>query len=148
MLNLTSQTWLNASVQSRPVWWHYMAVVVPDRIDFPDKGMMYITGNSNTDSPPTGFGEDELLCTSLALLDHAVCSVLFQVSRVVSRGPWAGFSLEFNFACTLYRRFPTSLPYSPMIQAAADGARTQPLAGHGCISIGSRMSPSGLCAYP
>eukprot|EP00051_Salpingoeca_urceolata_P020759 m.315662 g.315662 ORF g.315662 m.315662 type:complete len:599 (-) comp19677_c5_seq3:2185-3981(-) len=79
ILNMTSQTWLTAADTNRPVWWHFLAVVVPDRIDFVDAGMLYITGDSNNAGPPSGKGEDELLCIALALADHTVCSVLFQI---------------------------------------------------------------------
>lgn len=43
--------------------------------------MLYITGGSNTDTPPDGTSGDEdvKLCLSLALLDRIVCAVLFQV---------------------------------------------------------------------
>jgi PhoPQ-activated pathogenicity-related protein len=40
---------------------------------------LYITGGSNGAFPPTGTGEDELVCITLALATSVVCSVLFQI---------------------------------------------------------------------
>ena len=37
------------SISSRSVWWHYVAVTVPDKILYPEHAFLYITGGSNTD---------------------------------------------------------------------------------------------------
>ena len=79
LLNMTSQTWLTANDSDRSVWWHYMAVVVPDELDYKSNGVIWVTGNSNTDSIPTGLNEDEALCISIALGDKVVCTVLWQI---------------------------------------------------------------------
>eukprot|EP01116_Phalansterium_solitarium_P018716 TRINITY_DN5060_c0_g1_i1.p1 TRINITY_DN5060_c0_g1~~TRINITY_DN5060_c0_g1_i1.p1 ORF type:complete len:502 (+),score=136.67 TRINITY_DN5060_c0_g1_i1:54-1508(+) len=55
VLNVTTQTWMDAKNSSNPVWWHYVVVCVPDQIDYSiaDTAFMYIDGGSMTDSPPT-----------------------------------------------------------------------------------------------
>ncbi len=114
VLNMTSQTWLTAADSDRSVWWHFMAIIIPDHVEFKTTGMnrhffffpilskqpifqrhglsikltegpnvfigtLYITGNSNTDAPPNGQSEDEELCYAIALTDHVVCAVIWQV---------------------------------------------------------------------
>ena len=34
VLNLTSQTWLSSVESSRPVWWHYLTICVPDNVSY------------------------------------------------------------------------------------------------------------------
>lgn len=33
----------------RTLWWHYLTVVIPDNIVYPDVGCLYVTGGSNRD---------------------------------------------------------------------------------------------------
>lgn len=62
------------------IWWHYVVIIVPDRLIYKDTGMLYITGGDNTDGLPKGDSEDELLCIALALANRVTCTVLHQVS--------------------------------------------------------------------
>lgn len=79
ILNMTSQQWLSSDIVDRSIWWHYVVVIVPDRLLYKDSGMLYITGGDNTDGFPSGTAEDELLCIALALANRVTCTVLHQI---------------------------------------------------------------------
>lgn len=49
ILNMTSQKWLDETVVSNPIWWHYLCITRPDKLTRPDAGFMLIDGGSNTD---------------------------------------------------------------------------------------------------
>jgi PhoPQ-activated pathogenicity-related protein len=51
VLALTSQTWLDASQVDKPVWKHWLTVIVPDQVNY-QKAFLYITGGANTDPAP------------------------------------------------------------------------------------------------
>ena len=48
-INMTSQTWLSASEVSQSVWWHYLVINIPDKVQFSDTGLIYLTGGNNHD---------------------------------------------------------------------------------------------------
>jgi PhoPQ-activated pathogenicity-related protein len=84
MLNMTSQRWLtdddfspNSDVKS--LWWHYLVVVVPDVLTYTRNASLYITGGSNTNSPPTQYNEDILVAVALATTAGCITGTLFQV---------------------------------------------------------------------
>lgn len=52
VLELTSQTWLDAKQTDRSVWKHWLTITVPDKVEH-DKAMLFIGGGSNTDPAPT-----------------------------------------------------------------------------------------------
>ena len=51
VLSMTSQTWLDASKVDKPVWKHWLTVIVPDDVKY-TKAFLYITGGNNTDPAP------------------------------------------------------------------------------------------------
>ena len=51
VLSLTSQTWLSSDKVDKPVWKHWLTVIVPDVVAH-DKALLYITGGNNTDPAP------------------------------------------------------------------------------------------------
>jgi PhoPQ-activated pathogenicity-related protein len=51
VLAMTSQTWLDASKVDKPVWTHWLTVIVPDEVHYA-KAMLYIDGGTNTDPAP------------------------------------------------------------------------------------------------
>lgn len=51
VLNMTSHQWLSPKTVTRTLWWHYLTVVIPDNIVYPDVGCLYVTGGSNNDDP-------------------------------------------------------------------------------------------------
>lgn len=68
---------LNVDVKS--LWWHYLVVVVPDNLQYTRNASLYITGGSNTNSPPDKVNEDILVAVTLATTAGVVCGTLFQV---------------------------------------------------------------------
>jgi PhoPQ-activated pathogenicity-related protein len=52
ILNFTSQKWLDETVSSQPIWWHYLCVTVPDVITKPDAAFLLIDGGLNNDTMP------------------------------------------------------------------------------------------------
>ena len=68
--------------RSAQVWWHYLAVIVPD--NYGDKapanwGGLWITGGSNTDGVPQATDEDMLVAGAFATGTGTVMGALFQV---------------------------------------------------------------------
>ena len=51
VLNLTSQTWLTSAKVDKPVWKHWLTVIVPDAVAH-DKALLFINGGSNPDPAP------------------------------------------------------------------------------------------------
>ena len=51
VLELTSQTWLTEKEVDKPVWKHWLTVIVPDHVTHAT-GFLYITGGSNKDAAP------------------------------------------------------------------------------------------------
>ena len=47
--NSHSCTHSPASLVSQSVWWHYLVINIPDKLEFPDTAFIYITGGSNHD---------------------------------------------------------------------------------------------------
>ena len=52
VLELTSQTWLSPDQVDRPVWKHWLTVIVPDEV-IHDTAFLYITGGNAADPAPT-----------------------------------------------------------------------------------------------
>ncbi|HEY2355882.1 MAG TPA: PhoPQ-activated protein PqaA family protein [Phenylobacterium sp.] len=52
VLEMTSQTWLTAKEVDKPIWKHWLTVIVPDKVSH-KTGFLYITGGANTDAAPT-----------------------------------------------------------------------------------------------
>src|ERR1022692_2500040 len=51
VLKLTSQTWLTADQVDRPLWTHWLTVIIPDEVVH-DTAFLYITGGEHTDPSP------------------------------------------------------------------------------------------------
>jgi PhoPQ-activated pathogenicity-related protein len=56
VLKLTSQTWRTAEEVDRPVWEHWLTVVIPSEVTS-DKALLYIWQGANTDPAPTSVSE-------------------------------------------------------------------------------------------
>ena len=56
VLAMTSQTWLSDHQVDKPVWKHWLTIIVPDVVSH-DKVFLYITGGANTDPAPSGATE-------------------------------------------------------------------------------------------
>ena len=75
VLELTSQTWLTPDQVDRPVWKHWLTVIVPDEV-IHDTAFLYITGGANTDPSPT---EADKGFARLAVESRSVVAVLNDV---------------------------------------------------------------------
>lgn len=51
VLEMVSQTWLTAKEVDKPVWRHWLTVIVPDKVTH-KTGFLFITGGDNTDPAP------------------------------------------------------------------------------------------------
>jgi len=51
VLELTSQTWLTSKEVDKPVWKHWLTVIVPDKVSY-SKAFLFITGGKNDDPAP------------------------------------------------------------------------------------------------
>ena len=47
ILNLTSQKWLDETIVSNPIWWHFLCVTIPDKIIRPDAAFLLIDEGYN-----------------------------------------------------------------------------------------------------
>lgn len=47
-LNMTSQQWLTANDTDRSIWWHMVALVIPNNLNpaYANRGLMYMTGQT------------------------------------------------------------------------------------------------------
>ncbi|KAJ8037104.1 Autocrine proliferation repressor protein A [Holothuria leucospilota] len=80
VLNMTSHQWLSADKVSRTLWWHFMTVIIPDEIVYPDIGCIYLTGGSNHHDPQDPTTDVELrLVTATATRLGIVCALQRQV---------------------------------------------------------------------
>jgi len=81
ILNVTSQKWLTLAESSRPIWYHMVAVIVPDDISVFDTAGIWITGGSNDDtwSVPSATDEDIIMATALAASVKMVAIAVYQV---------------------------------------------------------------------
>ncbi len=71
---LSSQTWQGIK------WWHWLSVLVPDKIHSSDKGVLVIAGGSNREEKPPGAESKEArLFSMLASQTGAVTAILEQV---------------------------------------------------------------------
>lgn len=52
ILNFTSQKWLDETVSTRPIWWHYLCISVPRKFVRPNSAFLFIDGGHNTDGIP------------------------------------------------------------------------------------------------
>lgn len=75
VLDLTSQTWLSAEEVDRPVWTHWLTVILPDKVNH-DKALLYITGGTNDDPAPTEVPET---WARMAMETRSVVAVLGMV---------------------------------------------------------------------
>lgn len=80
VLELTSQTWLTDKQVDKPVWKHWLTVIVPDKLDHDkaghDNAFLFITGGSNKDAAPTKATER---WAKMAVETHSVVTELLDV---------------------------------------------------------------------
>ena len=81
LFNFTSQKWLTPADSSMPIWWHVLAVIVPDGVDKTlDTSFLYITGETNkADWVPSATSTDIIVAGGLAVGAKTTAAVLFHV---------------------------------------------------------------------
>ncbi len=75
ILSMTSQTWLDQSQVDKPVWKHWLTVIVPNDVRH-EEAFLYITGGDNTDPAPTSPAER---FAKMAVETHSVVAELDDV---------------------------------------------------------------------
>lgn len=76
LIDLTSQTWLDATVVDRPGWQHRLILTVPNDLAATNIAFLYISGGSNTAEPRRASSE---LTRQIALTTRTVVAELRQV---------------------------------------------------------------------
>lgn len=66
VLNMTSQQWLTPEDVSRSVWYHFLVIIIPSKVNWQQNGTLYVTGGNNDDYPDPK-GEDLILASALAM---------------------------------------------------------------------------------
>ena len=90
ILNVTSQEWLTPNDSSRSVWWHYLVVIVPRKLDYMDTPFFWIASVSsgNMEDPmPSAFHPDLLIAADFAVQAKSLAGVLFHVPNQPIRFP-------------------------------------------------------------
>jgi PhoPQ-activated pathogenicity-related protein len=72
MMNMTSQKWMDETLTSRSVWFHMMAIAVPDVIRH-NAGLMWIEGGSNGAGTGPAPPDDELVGLTVTIAQQAGC---------------------------------------------------------------------------
>jgi PhoPQ-activated pathogenicity-related protein len=68
MLNMTSQKWMDETLTSRPIWFHMMAVSIPDVI-LHDAAFMWIEGGNNGNPGPADPDDELVFMTRLVAVE-------------------------------------------------------------------------------
>lgn len=79
ILNMTSQKWLTEDVTTKPIWWHYLSIMIPNKLVYTDTAFLFIDGGDNTDQLPSMKDDSIIGFTSLAESTGAVCAVINQI---------------------------------------------------------------------
>ncbi|XP_059147484.1 autocrine proliferation repressor protein A-like [Physella acuta] len=133
MLNMTSQKWLTEQETTTPIWWHYMAVIVPTEVVYRDTGFLWIGGHSWTGGMPTMQEDFIKSYTALAVSTGTVCSVIYQVPFqpiVFKADPTGQKRVEDAIIAWTWRKFldngtnPEILLRLPMTKAVVRGMDT------------------------
>ncbi|CAF1366256.1 unnamed protein product, partial [Rotaria sordida] len=85
IVNLTSQKWIDETFSSRPIWWHYLCITVPNQLTRPNTAFMLIDGGSNTDGIPKPTDESVALMSMLALGTGSITADLQDIPNVPIR---------------------------------------------------------------
>ena len=149
VLNLTSQRWLTERESDRSVWWHQLAVVVPDQPSAAalHTGWLWITGGHNDDDGTQRWDttdSDFQIAYQLAISTRTICSVLKQVPNQPIRftheiphpaGFYADGRTEDGIIAYTWNHF-VSAPHDPEwllrlpMTKAASRVRQAPLSSH------------------
>jgi PhoPQ-activated pathogenicity-related protein len=78
ILNMTSQRWLSDADTTCSLWWHIMAVIVPDKITS-DGSFVWITGGDNNGHTPKATDQDIVVTSYMATKSGIIGAALFQI---------------------------------------------------------------------
>jgi PhoPQ-activated pathogenicity-related protein len=81
VFNLTSQTWRSAADVDRPVWQHWLQIVVPTVVT-ESTALLYIGGGDNTASPPTSLFDEGPELAALASFSVAMGMISINLPTV------------------------------------------------------------------
>lgn len=80
VLNMTSQQWLDETEVDRPIWWHWLIIIVPEKISHKDFATVIGTGNSNNEKTPPPIDEEYFRASQyVATHTGTVVAVLYQI---------------------------------------------------------------------
>ncbi len=48
LINMTSQMWLNSTYVNKPIWWHWLWIIIPDGVLYDDWATVVGTGDKNS----------------------------------------------------------------------------------------------------
>ena len=120
VLAMTSQTWLNATKVDKPVWKHWLTVIVPDEVKH-TKAFLYITGGKNDDPAPKGAVER---WANMATETHSVVAELDDVpnqplrfSEQPNRARSEDEIIAYQQAKFAHDRNPLELVRLPMVKS-------------------------------
>jgi len=72
-VHLTSQTWRDIT------WKHWLTIIKPEQVEYPDKALLLISGGSNSDQPPKTDSDEARALVLVAQQLKSVVAVLEQV---------------------------------------------------------------------
>jgi len=75
VIKMTSQKWLTTAEVERPIWWHWLTMVVPDEVKT-STGMVFIGGGSHNSKQPT---EPEATSLHTALGTQSIVAELHNI---------------------------------------------------------------------
>ncbi|CAH1257925.1 Hypp1928 [Branchiostoma lanceolatum] len=81
LLNMTSQQWLTDEDVDRPIWWHWLAVTVPDNITHPEAAFMFIDGDNNN-QPESLPSHHDMSITATQMFAVSTGSIAVTVKQV------------------------------------------------------------------
>ena len=81
IVNMTSQKWLNETFVNQPIWYHWLLVVIPEKIKYNDFATVIGTGNHNSHSAPPNTEEYFLSATYIATHTQTITAVLYNITN-------------------------------------------------------------------
>uniref|UniRef100_A0A2C9KY60 Uncharacterized protein n=1 Tax=Biomphalaria glabrata TaxID=6526 RepID=A0A2C9KY60_BIOGL len=79
ILNMTSQKWMTEAETSKPLWWHFVSVIIPNTLNYTETVFLYIDGGDNDNKIPSIKDESIAGMTTLAVSTGAICAVINQI---------------------------------------------------------------------
>jgi PhoPQ-activated pathogenicity-related protein len=128
VLNMTSQQWLTRADVDRPIWWHYVTVIIPDKISplYSGKALVYATNGAWDSGFPDNQAGDTWAIIDVVVPLGCVGAVLFQIPfqpLVFTADPLQSARGEDDLIAFAWAQFvknpsrPEWLPRLPMVKA-------------------------------